>query len=346
VNFQQVVVHSVENWEADVAKQKLISGDRMDYHHHARLTIYSRGQLAKSVVEGRLSLREAAAERGLSRQSASKWVRRYRASGAAGLADRSSRPHRSPRQTSAAVVERVGQLRQERKTGVQIAQLTGLSRPTVSRILTRLRLNKIRMLEPKLPPNRYERDRPGDLLHIDIKKLARIHKPGHRITGNPQDETRGAGWEFLYVAVDDHSRMAYVAMMPDEKAITASLFLSQAAAYFARHNIQLRRVMTDNGPCFISDRFKAQCHALKARHIRTRIYTPRTNGKAERFIQTAIREWAYARLYQNSQERNSYLPIWIHKYNWHRPHASLNQMPPITRSGLDIDVNNLLRHDI
>jgi transposase InsO family protein len=317
----------------------------MDYHYHARLTIYSREQLAKSVVEGRLSLREAAAERGLSRQSASKWVRRYRSLGSAGLADRSSRPHRSPRRTSAATAERVGLLRRERKTGVQIALLTGLSRATVSRILTRLKLNKIRMLEPKLPPNRYEHACPGDLLHIDIKKLARIHKPGYRITGNPQDETRGAGWEFLYVAVDDHSRMAYVAMMPDEKAISASLFLSQAARYFAQHGIHLRRVMTDNGPCFISDRFKAQCQTLQARHIRTRIYTPRTNGKAERFIQTAIREWAYARLYQNSQERNSYLLPWIHQYNWHRPHASLNQMPPISRSGIDLDVNNLLRHD-
>jgi len=317
----------------------------MDYHYHARLTIYSREQLAKCVVEGRLSLREAAAECGLSRQSASKWVRRYRALGLAGLADLSSRPHRSPRRTPEAVAEHVGQLRRERKTGVQIAQMTGLSRATVSRILTRLRLNKIRMLEPKLPPNRYEHACPGDLLHIDIKKLARIHKPGHRITGNPQDETRGAGWEFLYVAVDDHSRMAYVAMMPDEKAVSASLFLSQAAGYFAQHNIRLRRVMTDNGPCFLSDRFKEQCHALDARHIRTRIYTPRTNGKAERFIQTAIREWAYARLYQNSQERNSYLMPWIHQYNWHRPHASLNQMPPISRSGIDIDVNNLLRHD-
>ena len=317
----------------------------MDYHHHARLTIYSREQLAKSVVEGRLSLREAAAERGLSRQSASKWVSRFRQGGRAALADRSSRPHRCPRATPVELSARVERLRRERKTGVQIGLLTGLSRPTVSRILTRLKLNKIRMLEPKLPPNRYEHACPGDLLHIDIKKLARIHKPGHRITGNPQDETRGAGWEFLYVAVDDHSRMAYVAMMPDEKALSASLFLSQAAGYFAQHNIRLRRVMTDNGPCFISDRFKAQCQTLNARHIRTRIYTPRTNGKAERFIQTAIREWAYARLYQNSQDRNSHLNTWIHQYNWHRPHASLNQMPPISRAGLDIDVNNLLRQD-
>ena len=306
----------------------------MDYHHNARLMIFSREQLAKSVVEHRLS-----------RQSASKWVRRFRQSGRSGLSDRSSRPHRSPRRTSQELVERVGRLRRERKTGVQITQLTGLSRATVSRILTRLKLNKIRMLEPKLPPNRYEYPCPGDMLHIDIKKLARIHKPGHRITGNPQDETRGAGWEFLYVAVDDHSRMAYVAMMPDEKAISAELFLRQAAGYFAQHSIQLRRVMTDNGPCFLSDRFKAQCQTLNARHIRTRIYTPRTNGKTERFIQTAIREWAYARLYQNSQGRNSYLNPWIHHYNWHCPYASLNQMPPICRSAIDFDVNNLLRHD-
>lgn len=318
----------------------------MDYHHHARLTVYSREQLAKSVVEGRLSLCEAAAEHRLSRQSASKWVRRYRQSGRSGLADRSSRPHHSPRRTPVELAERVEQLRRERQTGVQIAQLTGLSRATVSRILTRRRLNKIRMLEPKLPPNRYEHPCPGDLVHIDIKKLARIHRPGHRITGNPQDETRGAGWEFLYVAVDDHSRMAYVAMMPDEKAISASLFLGQAAEYFARHRIRLKRVMTDNGPCFVSDRFSDQCRTLQLSHIRTRIYTPRTNGKAERFIQTAIREWAYARLYQNSNQRNDYLKPWIHHYNWHRPHASLKQMPPITRSGLDFDVNNLLRHDI
>jgi transposase InsO family protein len=314
----------------------------MDYHHHARLTVHGREGLAKSVVEGRLSLREAAAERGLSRQTAAKWVRRYRESGVAGLEDRSSRPARSPRSTPQDRVEAVENLRLQRWTGVRIAQTTGLSRATVSRILVRLKLNKAKMLEPPVPIVRYEHAAPGDLLHIDIKKLARIKKPGHRITGNPQDETRGAGWEFLYVAVDDHSRMAYVAMMPDEKAVSASSFLRDAAAYFARHNIRLRRVMTDNGPCFISDRFKAACGSLQLSHIRTRIYTPRTNGKAERFIQTAIREWAYARLYQNSEDRNSHLEPWIHQYNWHRPHASLDQKPPISRSGLD--VNNLLRH--
>jgi transposase InsO family protein len=316
----------------------------MDYHYHAVLTCRGREALARSVVEGRLSLREAAAERGLSRQSAGKWVRRYREAGVSGLGDRSSRPRRSPRSTSTELVQRVEQLRRERWTGVRIAQATRLSRATVSRILVRLKLNQVRMLEPKIPILRYERDAPGDLLHIDIKKLARIHKPGHRITGNPQDETRGAGWEFLYVAVDDHSRMAYVAMMPDEKAVSASSFLRQAHADFARHNIRLRGVMTDNGPCFVSELFRDTNRNLQLKHIRTRIYTPRTNGKAERFIQTAIREWAYARLYQNSEERNKYLGPWIHQYNWHRPHASLDQKPPISRSGLD--VNNLLRHHI
>jgi transposase InsO family protein len=315
----------------------------MDYHHHARLTVHGREVLASSVVEGRLSLCAAAAEHGLSRQSAAKWVRRYREGGVEALRDRSSRPQQLRTPTSLEQVARVEQLRRERWTGVRIAQATGLSRATVSRILVRLKLNKVRMLEPKIVYPRYEREAPGDLLHIDIKKLARIHKPGHRLTGNPQDETRGAGWEFLYVAVDDHSRMAYVAMLPDEKAVSASIFLRQAHAYFARHNIRLRAVMTDNGPCFVSNLFRDTNRGLELKHIRTRLYTPRTNGKAERFIQTAIREWAYARIYQNSAERNSYLQPWIHQYNWHRPHASLNQMPPISRSG--IDVNNLLRHD-
>ena len=318
----------------------------MDYHHNARQTIHGREELAKSVVEGRLSLREAAAERGLSRQSAAKWVRRYREGGPAALHDRSSRPHCSPRCVAPELAERVQRLRRERWTGVRIAQATGLSRATVSRILTRLKLNKAKMLEPKIPIVRYEHDAPGDLLHIDIKKLARIVKPGHGITGNPQDETRGAGWEFLYVAIDDNSRFAFTAMMPDEKAVSAASFLSHAADYFARLGVDIRKVMTDNGPCFLSDRFRDTCREWHIKHIRTRFYTPRTNGKAERFIQTAIREWAYERLYQNSTERTARLSPWTHQYNWHRPHASLNQRPPISRLRHDLDVNNLLRHDI
>jgi transposase InsO family protein len=314
----------------------------MDYHHHARLTIHSREQLAKRVLAGELSLNSAAAEFKLSRQSAAKWVRRFREGGPAALRDRSSRPQRSPRRIPAQQAARIEQLRRQRWTGVRIAQSAGCSRATVSRVLTRLQLNTARSLEPTLPIIRYEHPAPGDLLHIDIKKLARIHKPGHRLTGNPQDETRGAGWEFLYVAVDDHSRIAFTAMLPNEKATSASQFLRQAVAYFAGLGITVRRVMTDNGPCFCSHRFAASCRRFQIKHIRTRIYTPRTNGKAERFIQTAIREWAYARLYQNSAERFAHLAPWIHSYNWHRPHASLNQSPPISRSGLD--VNNLLRH--
>lgn len=314
----------------------------MDYHHNARLTIHSREQLAQRVLQGELSLNSAAAEFKLSRQSAAKWVRRFREGGPAALSDLSSRPHRSPRRISAEQAAFVEQLRRQRWTGVRIAQATGLSRATVSRILTRLHLNTTRALEPTVPILRYEHPAPGDLLHIDIKKLARIAKPGHRLTGNPQDETRGAGWEFLYVAVDDHSRIAFTAMLPNEKGLSASQFLRQAVAYFARLGITVRRVMTDNGPCFCSRRFAACCRQFHIKPIRTRIYTPRTNGKAERFIQTAIREWAYARLYQNSADRLAHLQPWVHSYNWHRPHTSLGQSPPISRSGLD--VNNLLRH--
>jgi transposase InsO family protein len=313
----------------------------MDYHHHARLTMHSREQLAKRVLAGEVSLNSAAAEFKLSRQSAAKWVRRFRLGGRAALRDRSSRPHQSPRATSPELLTRVERLRRERWTGVRIAQATGLSCSTVSRILTRVKLNKARMLEPAIPIIRYEHPTPGDLLHIDIKKLARIHKPGHRLTGNPLDETRGAGWEFLYVAIDDHSRIAFTAMFPDEKAASASAFLHQAVNYFARLGVVIRRVLTDNGPCFCSRLFALACRELQIKAMRTRFYTPRTNGKAERFIQTAIREWAYARLYQNSAERLAHLAPWIHSYNWHRPHASLNQSPPISRSGLD--VNNLLR---
>ncbi len=316
----------------------------MDYHHHARLTIYSREHLAKAVIEGRLGLCEAAAEYRLSRQSAAKWVRRYREAGRSGLCDRSSRPQRSPRLTSAELVERVERLRRERWTGIRIAQQLGLSRATVSRILTRLQLNRMPMLEPKIPVVRYEHAAPGDLLHIDIKKFACIVKAGHRITGDPKDETRGAGWEFLYVAVDDHSRMAFTAMYRNEKAASSADFLRQAVAYFQRFGICTRRVLTDNGPCFYGRKFLQACRDLNLTPKRTRPYTPRTNGKAERFIQTAIREWAYARRYENSAQRCDELQPWTHRYNWHRPHASLDQKPPITRSGLD--VNNLLTHHI
>jgi transposase InsO family protein len=316
----------------------------MDYHHHARLTVRGREALARTVLEGRLSLCEAAAEHGLRRQSASKWVRRYRDRGVEGLPDRSSRPKRLRQPTSPEQIARVESLRRERWTGIRIAQTTGLSRATVSRILTRLKLNKVRMLEPAAPVVRYEHPHPGDLLHLDIKKLARIVRAGHRITGDPRDETRGAGWEYLFVAVDDHSRLAYTAMYPDEKAASAIDFLDRATNWFRHFGIRTRRVLTDNGPCFYRLQFGGVCCALGIQHRRTRPYRPQTNGKAERFIQTALNEWAYARRYETSAQRFQHLQPWTHQYNWHRPHASLNQSPPISRSG--IDVNNLLRHHI
>ena len=316
----------------------------MKYHPLSRTTVHSRKQMVEAVLSGRLSLNSAAAEFKLSRQSAGKWVKRFREEGFAGLADRSSRPARLWHQTSPELVARVEHMRRERWTGLRIAAATGLSTATVSRILTRLKLNKVAMIDPKPPPVRYEHAAPGDLLHLDIKKFARIVKPGHRMTGNPRDETRGAGWEFLYVAIDDHSRIAFTALYPDEKAISAADFLARATAYFQRFGITVRRVITDNGPCFLSHLFRDIAESLKIVRKRTRFYRPQTNGKAERFIQTAIRERAYARSYQNSAERLKELLPWTHQYNWHRPHTSLNHKPPISRSGLN--VNNLLIHHI
>jgi transposase InsO family protein len=316
----------------------------MDYHHHARLTIVRREELAKSVLESRLSLKEAEAEFKLSRQSAAKWVRRYREQGVAGLRDRTSRPQRSPRRIEAERVMEIERLRRERWTGVRIARQLDLSRATVSRVLRRLKLNRIRDLEPRLPPNRYEHAAPGDLVHLDIKRLVRIQRPSHRVTGDRRDSIRGFGAEFLHIAIDDHSRMAFTAMYPDQTERSSTHFLAAATAWFSQLGIRTRRVLTDNGPCYKAHRFARTCAQLGLKHRRTRPYTPRTNGKAERFIQTAIREWAYARTYQNSQERTASLPLWTHQYNWHRPHASLNQQPPISRAAL-VD-NNLLTHHI
>jgi len=314
----------------------------MDYHHHARLTLSGREHLAKSVVEGRLSLGEAAAESRLSRQTAAKWVRRYREQGVAGLRDRSSRPHRSPRRKPDELIARVEALRRARWTGVRIAQELRIGPATVSRILCRLGLNRIRDLEPQPPIVRYEHDAPGDLLHFDIKRLVRIKRPSHRVTGDRRDGVKGIGAEFLHVAIDDHSRTALLAMYPDQTEASATHFLYSAVAWYARLNVGIRRILTDNGPCYTARNFDRACGDLGLKHRRTRPYTPRTNGKAERFIQTALREWAYARTYQNSQQRTEALITFNHQYNWHRPHAALNQKPPISR--LRLDDNNLLRH--
>ena len=312
----------------------------MDYHQNARLTIHSREQIARMVVEQGLTRKAAAAAFRVSEKTAGKWVRRYRAAGVAELQDRSSRPHRSPRRTSSSLLEKVLALRRLRHNGWRIAIALGLSRATVSRILRRAGLNRLRSLDPPPPVIRYEHKRPGDLIHFDIKRLARIVKPGHRVHGDRRKESRGAGYEYLHIAIDDHSRIAFGAILPDQSHRSAIRFFLMARAYFARFNISIRRVLTDNGSCYRDERFRLLLHRQHVQHRFTRPYTPRTNGKAERFIQTALREWAYARSYLTSLQRHQQLDPWLHDYNFHRPHASLNLNPPASRSGLNR--NNLL----
>jgi transposase InsO family protein len=312
----------------------------MDYHQNARLTIHSRGQLVGKVTAGS-TLKQAAACFNVSVKTAAKWMRRYRQEGVAGLRDRSSRPNRLRQPTSPELVQRVQILRRERWTGSRIAQATGLSRATVSRILTGLKLNKARMLDAPVPVLRYEHAAAGDLLHLDIKKLGCIGRPSHRVTGNRRDHFKGVGWEYVHVAIDDHSRIAFSAIYPDQKAPSVVAFLRAALLYYARLGIHCKGILTDNGPAYHSRELATLCRTLGLKHRFTRPYTPRTNGKAERFIQTALREWAYARTYQNSDHRCQQLRSWLHQYNWHRPHASLGLSPPISRSALDR--NNLLR---
>jgi len=303
----------------------------MDYHHHARLTLCGREQMCRSVVEGRLGLCAAAAAHRLSRQAAAKWVRRYRQQGVAGLRDRSSRPHSSPRQTSAAVEQQVIELRRGRLAGYWIARRTGLSVATVSRILRRARLSRWRDFVPRPPVLRYEHERPGDLLHLDIKAMTRFGEVCLRGDGRLRGKKEHPGLLALHVAVDDHSRMAFTRMLPDQKAETTLAFLRDAVGFFARSNVQVRALLSDNGSCYRSQKFRQACLQMHLKHRRTRPYTPRTNGKAERFIQTALREWAYATHWQNSDQRDAQLQQWTDFYNHHRPHASLNQCPPNSR---------------
>jgi transposase InsO family protein len=312
----------------------------MDYHQNARLTIHSREQLAKMVLERGGTLKASAAAFQVSARTAAKWVRRYRESGPAGLADLSSRPHRSPRQTSSSLLEKVLVLRRLRWNGWRIAHELKLSRATISRILRRAGLNRLRSLDPPPPVIRYEHKRPGDLVHFDIKRLARIRKPGHRVTADRRKESRGAGWEYLHIAIDDHSRIAFSAILPDQSHQSAMRFFLMARAHYARFGISIRRLLTDNGSCYKHWLFRKLLHRQHVKHRFTRPYTPRTNGKAERFIQTALREWAYARSYQNSVERELSLDFWLHDYNFHRPHARLNLNSPASRAGLNR--NNLL----
>jgi transposase InsO family protein len=280
---------------------------------------------------------------GVSASTVYKWRRRYRAEGLAGLLDRSSRPNASPNRTPDDVEAKVIALRKERRIYHRIVAEVGVSRATVGRILTRHGLNRWRDLEPAEPVRRYERDRPGEMIHIDIKKLGRFNRVGHRITKDRtgQSNSRGIGWEYVHVCVDDHSRLGFAEVMTDEKKASAIAFLEAAVAWYRRFNITVERVMTDNGSCYRSFAFRDACKQLGLKHIRTKPYTPKTNGKAERFIQSSLREWAYAKAYENSEQRARELPHWLHHYNWHRPHAGIKGTQPISRSG--VDVNNLMR---
>jgi transposase InsO family protein len=314
----------------------------MNIHKNARLTPIGRERLVQAVLSGQTP--EAAAHAaGVCPRTARKWIARFKAEGRAGLMDRSSRPKRLYRPTPAAIVEQVEALRRQRFTGKQIATELAVSPATVSRILRRLGLNRMRDLEPAEPVRRYERAHPGEMIHIDIKKLGRFEKVGHRITGDRtgQSNSRGVGWEFVHVCIDDASRVAFSQIFPDEKAVSAIAFLRAVVAYYKSLGITVIRVMTDNGSCYKAFAFRDACRQLGLKHIRTKPYTPKTNGKAERFIQTALREWAYAQAYPTSERRAEELPIWLHRYNWHRPHGGIKSKTPISRLGLSED--NLLR---
>jgi len=279
-------------------------------------------------------LREAvvAEQLGVDRKTVRKWTCRQQLEGASGLRDRSSRPKRSPTALDPAWRDAVIALRRLRFTQAQIAQVLTLSKSRTQRIVASDGLGKLSALEPPVPDNRYERSRPGELVHIDTKKLGRFYQPGHRVTGDRSDtRLRGVkGWEFLHVAIDDRTRLAYAELLPDEKGATCVGFLQRAAAFFSRHGIRrIERVMSDNGSPYISTDFREAVAALGARHIRTRPYTPRTNGKAERFIQTMLRLWAYVRPYSSSDERAAALAPWLIWYNRQRPHGSLQDRTPI-----------------
>jgi transposase InsO family protein len=315
----------------------------MNVHKNARLTPRSRAELVRRVLEQGQVPKAVATAFGISDKTVNKWVERFKVEGLAGMLDRSSRPHTLRQPTPATTVERIAELRRQRWTGEQIAREVAVSPATVSRVLQRLGLNKLKALEPAEPVRRYERENPGELIHIDIKKLGRFDRVGHRITGDRtgQSNARGIGWEFVHVCIDDHSRIAFAQVMPTERKECAIAFLKAAIAYYKGLGVTVQRVMTDNGSCYVSKAFRKACKRLRLKHIRTKAYTPKTNGKAERFIQTTLREWAYAQAYPTSDRRAQQLPIWLHRYNWHRPHGSLLSNTPISRLGLT--GNNLLR---
>jgi transposase InsO family protein len=312
----------------------------MKVHANAPLGPKGRLTMARRVVEQGWSLAAAAEAAGVSERTAGKWVGRYRADGEAGLLDRSSAPRRVPGRTDERRVELIASLRRLRMTGAEIAVCLGMALSTVSGILTRIGLGKLSRLEPPEPPNRYERRHPGELIHIDVKKLGRIGDgAGHRVHGDRRKRSRGIGWEYVHVCVDDATRLAYVEVLDDETALTAVGFLRRALGFFAAHGITVQRVMTDNGSAYRSALHALACRALKLKHLRTRPYRPRTNGKAERFIKTLLAGWAYGAIYRTSTERRAALSGWIDWYNTRRPHGALSHKPPAARLA---ELNNLV----
>ena len=312
----------------------------MNLHSKARLAPWSRAEIVRRILDLHQPAAEVAAAFSVSIRTVFKWLARWRSEGIAGLADRSSRPKCSPKTTHPLRVARVLALRRRRLPGFQIARAAKLSKASVSRFLHR-HAARLLALSPPPPVIRYEREHPGDLLHFDIKKLARIVRPGHRVTGDRQrDHTRGAGWEYLHIAIDDHSRISFAQILPDETARSVIAFLHAALAFFKRLGVRIQRLYSDNGPAYRSRALASQVATLGLKHRFTRFYTPKTNGKAERFIQTSLREWAYAHSYSHSTQRAERLPLFLHNDNFHRPHHSLNLLAPISR--LRLNMNNVL----
>ena len=312
----------------------------MNMHKNARLTFARRLEMVLDMTERGLTACAAAAAQAVSVPTARKWLGRYLAHGQAGLADRTSRPSVSPRSIAPSTALAIVELRQRRLTQARIAASLGVSKSTVGRVLARAGLSRLRDLTPSEPIVRYEHAHPGDLIHIDTKKLGRIDALGHRITGNRRDSVRGAGWEFLFVAIDDHARIGFTDLYANEGKASAVQFLENTVAYFRSLGVRVRRVLTDNGSAFRSKAFAKVCRRLGLKHGFTRPYRPQTNGKAERFIQSALREWAYGIPYNHSSERAEMLERWIHHYNWHRPHQGIGGLAPMTR--LRKSGNNLL----
>jgi len=304
----------------------------VNVHQNARMTIRGRALMIRRIETEGWRVGSAAAAHGVSARTAYKWLARHRVEGEAGLVDRRSRPRRSPRRLAARQVAAIERLRRARLTSPKIAVRLGLALSTVVVTCRRLGLNRLSRLEPRPPTIRYERARPGELVHIDSKKLGGIDGIGHRITGDRRSHrARGVGWEYLHIAVDDHSRLAYTELAAHEDGHACAAFLDRAAAWFARRGIGVERVMTDNAKAYTGHSFQAVCRKHGARHLTTRPYRPQTNGKAERFIQTVLRECAYARPFRSSRQRRQALRRFTRFYNHRRPHAGIGNQPPAAR---------------